>query len=203
MLSDIWAAIDEARYTEAERLLGADRELLAARAGQMALGYLYAHTRRFDEARGVYANLRQLHAGDQWEHIAVHQQGVVERLAGEYPAALALFEQERALIAALGDRPHKQSVNAYELGIVRLAMGQLPEARAELERSLESAGRQDDPEAMGCAERGLGDLSAAEGHHQVARLHYQRARQAFEDAEDAPAVREVEARLAGLEPHEA
>lgn len=203
MLSDIWAAIDEARYPDAERLLEADRELLATRAGQMALGYVYAHTDRFELARGVYANLRQLHAGDEWEHIAAHQQGMVERLAGAYPAALALLEQERTLIAALGDRPHKQSVNAYELGLVLLAMNRLPEARLELERSLENAGRQDDPEALGCAERGLGDLSAAEGHPQVARLHYQRARQAFGEAEDAAAVREVEARMARLEAHEA
>ncbi len=198
MLHDIWAAIDEGRYPDAERQLNQDPDLRSGRAGQMALGYVYAFTERFDEARAVYTALRDeaRAEGDDWEHIALHQLGMVERLAGDWPTALARFEEEAALIAALGDRPHKQAVNAYELGTVHLHLGHLPEARAELERSLANARRQDDPVALGCAERGLGDLCTAEQRPDEAAQHYERARAAFEDAEDTAALRDLERRMA-------
>ena len=197
MLHDIWVAIDEGRYPDAERQLDQDRDLRSGRAGQMALGYVYASTGRFDEARAVFGALRDeaREEGDDWEHIALHQLGMVERLAGDWPQALARFQEEAALIAALGDRPHKQAVNAYELGMVHLQLGQLDEARRELERSLANARRQDDPVALGCAERGLGDLARAEGQLEVAADHYAQARAAFEDAEDEAALRDLAARL--------
>ncbi|ADV66665.1 tetratricopeptide repeat protein [Deinococcus maricopensis] len=202
-LAEIWTAIDEGRHADAERLLHDDPDLLASRAGQMAHGYILAHTGRHPEARDVYARLRAAHAGDEWEHIAVHQQGMVERLAGDHAAALAHFEQELQLIRALGDRPHKLAVNAYELGVTSLALGRVEAARTHLQDSLRNAHRQDDPVAVACAERGLGEVAAYEGNVGEARAHYARAIEAFEDAEDEVGIREVQALMDALKVHEA
>lgn len=205
MLHDIWTAIDEGRYADAERLLEADAELGAGRAGQMALGHIYTHTGRFDEARALFTALREAarEEADDWEHIAVHQLGLLERAAGDLPGALAHFQEEERLIQALGDRPHKRAVNACALGLTALAMNDLEAARTHLECSLEQARRQDDPEALGAAEQGLGDLCLAEGEAGAAREHYLKAQAAFEDAEDEAALRELAARLRQLSPAEA
>lgn len=195
MLQDVWLAIDERRYGQAEALLGANDDLRVGRAGQMALGYIYAHTGRCGEARRVFGELREQHRGDDWEHIAVHQLGRVERLAGQPEAALKFFEEERALIRAQGEEAHKLAVNALETAQCFLKLGRLADARRELDLSVEAARTHDDPETLGRAERALADLSLSEGHPQAARLHYERALVAFRESEDEFAVRETEALL--------
>lgn len=195
MLQDVWLAIDERRYGQAEALLGSNDELRPTRAGQMALGYIYAHTGRCGEARRVFGHLREQHRGDDWEHIAVHQLGRVERLAGEPEAALKFFEEERALIRAQGEEAHKLAVNALETAQCFLKLGRLAEARGELDLSAQAARTHDDPETLGRAERALAELSVQEGHPQAARLHYERAIAAFRESDDEFAVRETEALL--------
>lgn len=197
MLQDIWLAIDERRYEQAETQLRAETELLPTRAGQMALGYIYAHTGRADEARSVFANLREQHRGDDWEHIAAHQQGRAERLAGDCEAALKFLAEERDLITGANDA-HKLAVNALEMALCLTHLERYAEARERLEYSLEQAKGHDDPETLARTERALGDLSVREGHPDAARVHFERAIHAFEQAEDDFGVRETQAMLEGV-----
>lgn len=187
-------AIDERRFGQAEILLRNNQELLPTRAGQMALGYLYAHTGRFDEARQVFTNLREQHRGDVWEHIPVHQLGRVERLAGQHEAALELFTAELGLIRKLDGAQHELAVNALERSISLRALTLTEEARDALDDCVRHAGL-NDPETLGRAERELGELSLVEGHPEAAKLHFERAIVAFKESEDDFAVRELEARL--------
>ena len=198
MLQEVWLAIDERRYGQAESILQSSDDLRPTRAGQMALGYILSHTGRHDEAREVFRNLREQHRGDEWEHIAVHQQGRVERLAGEHARALAFFAEERHLIEKNSDDPHKFAANAFEAAQCQMALRQLKEARHSLMEALERARQHDDPETLGRAERGLADLSVLEGHPDAAKLHLERAQVAFRQAEDEFAVREIEAQLLNL-----
>lgn len=194
MLQDVWLAIDERRFGQAETLLRSEGGVLVSRAGQMALGYLYAHTGRHDEARTVFQTLRDAHRNDPWEHIAVHQLARVERLAGQHDAALALLAEEQALVQALDDRAHELAVNALERARTLRALGRLEDARTALDDCERHAGP-DDPETLARAERERGELSRAGGHVQAARLHFERALVAYREAEDEVGAREVEALL--------
>lgn len=198
MLQDVWLAIDERRYEQAEALLRQDPEVLATRAGQMALGYLLAHTGRYAEARQVFENLREQHKGDEWEHIAVHQLGRVERRAGKYQKALDFFEEERRMIEAGGQDKHKLAVNNLETAYCQLKLGEYRESRANLDEAFAYASASDDPETLGRAERSLAELCILEGHPDAAKLHFERAIVAFKESEDEFAVREVEAQLANV-----
>ncbi|WP_135229333.1 tetratricopeptide repeat protein [Deinococcus fonticola] len=198
MLQDVWLAIDERRYGQAESILQTSDELRPTRAGQMALGYILSHTGRHEEAREVYRNLREQHRGDEWEHIAVHQQGRVERLAGEHRKALEFFAEERKLIEKHSDDPHKFAANAFEAAQCHLALLNLKEARHRMTEALERAHQHDDPEMLGRAERGMADLSLLEGHPDAAKLHLERAQVAFQQADDEFAVREIDAQLQNL-----
>ena len=194
MLQDVWLAIDERHFEQAETLLRAQQDVLVSRAGQMALGYVYAHTSRHDEARTVFQTLRDAHQGDPWEHIAVHQLARVERLAGQHDAALALLDEELALVEVLDDRAHELAVNALERARTLRALGRLGDARAALDACERHAGP-DDPETLARAERERGELSREGGHVQTARLHFERALAAYREAEDEVGAREMEALL--------
>lgn len=200
MLREVWAAIDEGRNAEARALLEADPALLASDAGQMALGYALAHDGLFAEAQAVYAGLRAVHAGQPGEHIFVHQLGMVERLAGDHHVALELFGQEWELIEALPpqERPFKRAVNGYELGVCRLALGEVEAARAALAAALTEAQEADDPMTLGCVHRALGDFAVQTGDLETARAEYEQAHADFQEAGDERSAAEVRARRAVL-----
>ncbi|MDL2344999.1 hypothetical protein QOL99_12680 [Deinococcus sp. MIMF12] len=201
MLPELWAATDREDWEDARRRLEADPDLLASRAGQMALGYVQAHAGDHAGAREVYGRLRQAHAGDPWEHVAVYQLGMVERLAGEHRAALDLFAQERALIGALpeAEQPFKRAVNGYELVVGHLALGEVNHARAALGEALADAHTADDPMTLGCLHRARGELAAQGGDGAGARAAYQESATFFREADADRAAAEVEARAALLE----
>lgn len=195
LLGDVWSAIDEGRYDAAETLLERDDELSKSPAGQMARGYIFAFRGQFDEARQVYGRLRETALAQPErirEHIAVHQLGMVERMAGRYEEALALFEEEHDLIDP--DADHALAVNAYELGNVALLLGRLDDAERELTRCLHLARTGDDPVALGCAWRGLGDLAVAREDFEAASSAYAHAKEAFREADDERALREIDER---------
>ncbi len=85
-----WAAFEREDWTQAEALY---REILSAfiltsverQEARFGLGYVLAYVQRFDEARELFVSLReQAAAGDDlaFEHVALHQVGMVERMAG-------------------------------------------------------------------------------------------------------------------------
>lgn len=200
MLAEVWDAINGGDNARARALLEADPALLASDAGQMALGYALAHGGLFAEARAVYTGLRQAHAGGPLEHIHAHQLGMVERLAGDFHAALRLFDHERKLIGTLppAERPFKRAVNGYELGVCRLALGETEAARVDLVAALADAREAGDPLTLGCVHRALGDLAAGSGDPDSARAEYEQAHADFQEAGDDRAAAEVRARGAVL-----
>ncbi|ANC70594.1 tetratricopeptide repeat protein [Deinococcus radiodurans] len=202
-LSAAWAAFEAHDYALAERQAQA---LLAhpatASGARFMLGYVYAFMDRFDEARASFQALQQQaqKSGDHTaEHRALHQVGMVERMAGNWDAARRCFLEERELLASLPEDPLAASANAYEVATVALHFGDLAGARQEYEKSLVYAQQADDQVAIACAFRGLGDLAQQEKNLLEAQQHWLRARDIFAELEDSEAVNELMTRLNGTE----
>ncbi|MDO4263540.1 MAG: hypothetical protein Q4C67_05015, partial [Deinococcus sp.] len=162
---------------------------------------------RFDEARAVYRELWEGAQAQPGAHRFLHQLGMVEREAGHHAAALALFVQERELLeraGAEGEGPGALAlaVNGYELAVCRHALGQEREAHAALAAAFAEAVTADDPATLGRLWRAAGDFAGAEDRAEAAQDAYTNARNCFQQAEDAAAVREIDARLGVLDtPH--
>lgn len=119
-LDRAWAAFEAGDYAQAERLAFL---LKSGREKHFLLGYIYAFTERFDEARRVFVALRNqaIEVGNlSAQHRALHQVGMVERMAGNWEAARLCFEEEIELIALLSENTLEISVNAYEMGLTSL-----------------------------------------------------------------------------------
>jgi tetratricopeptide (TPR) repeat protein len=161
----------------------------------MGLVYVYARTGRFDEARDECRSL-QLEAqsnGDRHgEYVALHQLGMVERMAGQLELALEVFRVERVLIAALESPPLAVSANAYEQGILHAKLGRLEEGRQWLQTALEAGQLSGDAVAEACALRGLGELAA---NDTMRRALFVQSIAAFERAGDEIGALEVRALL--------
>lgn len=198
-----WAAFSAGDFAGAEELFATLLED-PAQAGEghdlarFGLGYVWAHTDRFPQARSAYQTLvREAQArGDGGAaHRAQHQLGMVERLAGDWPAAQRCFEVERQMIEALGCPDLSVSVNAYELGIVALHLGESVQAKAWLDLCLMTARRTTDRVAVGCAHRALGDWHDAQGESRAATAHWRAAAAAFAEADDPQAIADLQGRL--------
>ncbi|MHA0035941.1 tetratricopeptide repeat protein [Deinococcus sp. PESE-13] len=108
-LSAAWAAFEAQDYALAEQQAQA---LLAhpatASRARFVLGYVYAFTDRFDEARASFQALRQ-HAqksGDPTaEHRALHQVGMVERMAGNWDGRSPLLSGGARIARLAARRP--------------------------------------------------------------------------------------------------
>ena len=164
MLARAWAAFEAEDFTQAELEFRRARfEPSLAVAARMGLASVFARTGRFEEARSECDLLRleaQSQQDLQREYAALHQLGMVERMAEEYRAALEVFVQEATIIAKLENPPLAVSANAFEQGIIYGKLGQLPEARQWLGVALEQAQLANDPIAQACAYRGLGEVAA-------------------------------------------
>ncbi len=157
-------------FFEAEDFSRAEQEFRRARlepslANQARHGlvYVFARTGRFDEARSE-CDLLRLEAQSRQdlssEYVALHQRGMVERMAEQYLVALEVFAEEAKLIALLENPPLAVSANAYEQGIIRGKLEQFVEAREWLSIALEQAQLSGDQIAEACAYRGLGEVAA-------------------------------------------
>ncbi len=202
-MSRAWAAFGREDWVQAEALyqgILSDPALTSSeqQEARFGLGYVLAYTWRFDEAKEIFISLRQEAAtrGDlAFEHVALHQVGMVERMAGHWQAAQDCFECEREMIARLGNADLAVAVNAYELGTVAQHLGQQAEAKAWLDLSLACAARTDDLIAVGCAHRGLGDWFSAQGQSGEALSCWRSAQASFVAAGDENAASDVERRL--------
>jgi hypothetical protein len=191
-----WAAFEAEDFVASERFFRRARnEVSTMNEARVGLIFVFVRTGRFDLARDECHSMR-LEAqalGDlQAEYAAVHQFGIVERLAGDLEAALTIFAEERELIARLESPPLAVSANAFEEGILRARLGDLDGGRDWLRISLEAAQLVGDATAEACALRGLGEI-AANGTMRKALLVQSAA--AFERAGDDLAVQEVRALL--------
>ncbi|MBN1916340.1 MAG: tetratricopeptide repeat protein [Verrucomicrobia bacterium] len=187
-----WDAYDRKDFQKAAR---AWEDLIASAASETArdelrTNYCYALValKRFGEARRICQELLE----KTGSHIDLHQLGMVEREAGEYERALALFEQEHSMLQD-GDFL-AQAANLYERGFVRNLLGRREEALPLAEDCLALSRRTDNPAMRGCAWRLLGDLHRS-ANPKLAQDHYMQARAAFVEANDAVACAEIDSRM--------
>ncbi len=164
MLARAWAAFEAEDFAQAELEFRRARfEPSLAAVARMGLVYVFARTGRFEEARSE-CDLLWLEAQSQQdfgrEYAALHQLGMVERMAEQYQTALEVFAQEAKIIAKLENPPLAVSANAFEQGIIYAKLGQLPQARQWLGVALEQAQLAGDQIAQACAYRGLGEVAA-------------------------------------------
>lgn len=83
-----------------------------------------------------------------------------------------------------------------------LAMDLPLEARQSLERSLELAQANDEPEAIAQSYRDLGQIAARQTEYAAARQFFQDALALYTDLEDGEQIKEIQQALAGLETQE-
>jgi tetratricopeptide (TPR) repeat protein len=205
-ITQAWAYFEREDYLEAEQafrtLLQSADTLEGQQQARYGLGYVLAFANRFDEATDIFNTVRVIsleHHDRVGEHRAVHQLGMVARMAEHWITAKKYFEEEHVLIEALGNEDLAVAINAYEQGMVRL---QLPNewntSKAWFERSLKHALRSDDLIAIACAHRGMGDWHWAQADVQSATASFTSSRDAFASAKDVKGVTETEQRLASL-----
>lgn len=198
----VYPMLDEGRAEEAHarlRLLldgGAGRDASVRSAALIAMGYAACALERFEEAREACRTLLAEAEGDM-RHIALHQLGMVERLAGELPRALALFEQELALLSP--EDAAALSANGYERALLRLKLGCVAEAETLAAQALDEAQRSGDAVCIGCAWRLMGEIAARQNRPDAAAQAWRESMQAFLRAGDPVGAQEVQRLLDGLE----
>ncbi|GAA5502835.1 hypothetical protein Dxin01_02582 [Deinococcus xinjiangensis] len=202
-LAQGWAAFESEDFALAEQIFCTMTETTGEEAqwGRFGLGYVTAFTGRFDEARMLFAALRTeaREVGDRGaEHRALHQVGMVERMAGRWAEAQACFAQERQLIEALGHEPLAVSINAYEVATVALHFGDWALAGQEYKKAFAFAQKTSDLVAVACGWRGLGDWYAATGQFQQAQTSWTAAGELFERTGHQKNVEEIQQRLARM-----
>lgn len=208
MLTAAFQAFDEDRLDEAEALyhqclvLVPDHDSDDYRHTIHMIAFVKSHQGDYAEATRLYTELRDS-AHQRGDHIAeavaLHQLGMVERLAARYPAALDYLTQERQLLQAHFPQHWMHfSANSYEHGYIAFLMGDLPLAEDWMRRALAEAEQAADPVCRGCAQRGLGEISAGSGDFHAARQHFTASAAAFRAAGNEHGAAQVEALRAGL-----
>ncbi|MFN3265217.1 MAG: hypothetical protein ACK41E_00080 [Deinococcales bacterium] len=193
LLERAWAAFEAEDFAKAERdFRHARLEPHLALQARCGLVYVFARTGRFEAARSE-CHLLRLEAQSQNnpsnEYVALHQLGMVERMAGELQTALGIFQQERQMIATLKNPPLAVSANAYEQGIICGKLGRYPEAREFLSVALEQARLCGDPIAEACAYRGLGEIAT---NPTMKKAMFLQSLAAFQRGGDAIGAAEIE-----------
>jgi tetratricopeptide (TPR) repeat protein len=192
-IATAWAAFESENFTRAEQEFRKARlEPSTATQARHGLVYVFARTGRFDDARSECDLLRleaQSQSDLESEYVALHQLGMVERMAEDYLTALNIFMQEAKMIAQLGNPPLAVSANAYEQGIIYGKLEQLSEARQWLGVALEQAQLSGDPIAEACAYRSLGEMAANPTMKKAMLLQ---SKAAFERGNDALGAAEID-----------
>lgn len=197
-LAKAWEMFDTGNYLAAETLYLQCLDLISSSdTGSLAIvlnGLIYteAFLKKYDEAQKYGSMLLDQARNVDERHIAVHQLGMVARMAGNYEKAIALFSEEEALIhSAFPDDPLRISANLYEQGYVALKLTQYDKAEKSMLMSLDCAIKAKDHVCMGCAYRGMGEIMTAIGQAEKAFDYFENAIAAFTSAEDWIAVDEI------------
>ena len=160
----------------------------------MGLIYVESALTRYDEARKYAEVLLGAAYTDEERRIAVHQCGMVERMAGNYYEAKKLFQQEVELIhKAFSDDNLRLAANFYEQAYIDLKTGNVDSAEEIMNLSLEFAKAAKDDICIGCACRGMGEIMKMRSNNEQALQWFLKAIEAFLDAGDLIAVEEVKA----------
>lgn len=160
------------------------------------LGYVKAALSKYDEARSHYKELINiaLSNDEEMNHcVAVHQLGMVERMAERYDEELKFFQLEAELLKKYKiESPLNWSANLYEQGYINLKMENLELAEQLMAESLQFARQSEDDISLGCAYRGYGEIYQAKGDVLSAKESFQKAKEAFKRANDHIAVQEID-----------
>ena len=199
-LQNAWKQFDSGNAVGAEALycqclVHADT-LDRATLSSVYMGLIYAESflGKFQEARHYAALLLQGARNNEDLHIALHQSGMVERMAGNYEAAMALFQREYTLIRdAFSGEDVLLAANLYEQGILYMNSDDFARAQELMKQSLTHALASQDPMCIGCSHRGLGEILYKGGQFSQADTFFVKAISAFQSAGDPLAVQEVEA----------
>ena len=158
----------------------------------MGLIYTQSFLEKYDEARDYARRLLEIAPNEEEKHIALHQAGMVERMAGDYDRALEWFLQEEELIRKVFPKDDMRiSANLYEQGYVNLKKESLQISAEIMKEALEYAKKSEDAMCIGCAYRGLGEIMYAQGKEDQAKDYFKQAIEAFELTGDEIAVKEV------------
>lgn len=186
-LSKAWSLFDAGNYTDAETLY---KECYAKIPStdhdnywQVLMGLIYAESflEHFTEARTYASQLISCAIDHEEKHIAIHQAGMIERMAGAYDKAMNLFLQEEALIEKnFPDDALARSANLYEQGYVSMKLHDLPLAEKNMLSALDFAEKSNDLISIGCAYRGLGEILKASEKAEDAAVYFEKAIIAFQ-----------------------
>ena len=195
-LATAWAAFHAEDFEAAEEAFWqSDGTPSVTREARGGLIYVYARTGRFEEARDLCEALRleAVALGDlALEYAALHQLGIVERLAGQFETALEVFAQERTVIARVSQPPLAVCANAFESGVLHAKLGRTEVGRDWLRIALESAQLTGDLGAQASVLRALGEVAA---NVTMRRALLTQSRATFLGAGDRDSALEVEALL--------
>lgn len=199
-------AFDANVLEDAERIYRAvlKRPLAALqrRQGQHMLAFVLGHQGQFEEARMLYNDLlidAQTRDEPRAVSVAMHQLGMTERLAQDYPAAMRWFDTEHEYLQVhLPTSDAALSANAYERGFLQLLTHRADQAETILQQALTYANRAQNAMCTACALRGLGSVAQERGNLTEARDYFQRSADAFRTAGDGYGAAEVEAQMAAL-----
>ncbi len=199
-----WKMYDEGRYAASEALYEESLHESGAKARSsvmMGLVYVKCALKKFDEAR-VYGHtlLKIAEEGNELDlHIALHQNGMIERMAENYDRALQIFLKEAQIIHRdYPDDSMRIAANLYEQAYVLHRQFLHEKALTLMERSLQHALKSADPTTIACSYRGMGEIEKALGHSEKAIGYLQQSLKAFKQTNDVIGIEEVENMLAGL-----
>lgn len=201
-LAEAWRLFDIGDYAASEKIYQEclkeintdDYETYASVL--MGLVYTQSFLEKYDEARNYAKHLIELAPNEEELHIALHQAGMVERLAGDYDRSLEFFLQEEELIRKVFPEDDMRiSANLYEQGYVNLKKESLQISAEIMKEALEYAKKSEDAMCIGCAYRGLGEIMRAQGKEEPAKEYFKQAIEAFKLTGDEIAVKEVEEML--------
>lgn len=199
-LAKAFDLFDQGRIEEAEKIYVKCLQSLEENSDTYVtalhgLGYIKARQAQHADARQIYSKIRQItldNGNIENEHIAVHQLGMVERMAKNYEKALELFSEEFKLLnREKPDFSAGYAANYYEKGMILLELGETDRAEDSLLESLVYSKQSDDLISLGCSFRGLGELYQVKQMEKEAKSYFLEAIKAFEKASDKEAVKEV------------
>ncbi|WOV83658.1 tetratricopeptide repeat protein [Sporosarcina jeotgali] len=199
-LTRAFELFDEGRLLEAEALYkdclqSLEKSSAKYKTALHGLGFVHASQKEYNKARKVYKELREIareNSDIQEEHIAIHQLGMVERMAGNFIEAQALFDEELKLLEDCKPDFHLGfAANFYEQGFIMLKRHRLEEAEALMTSSLENSKLSEDAICLGCAYRGLGEVFLAKHKNEEAKLYFLKSKKAFEKGNDEAGVNDV------------
>ena len=199
-LSKAWQLFDSGEYSASESLyLDCFHQVNASEheaylSVLMGLIYVESFLTKYDAAREYAELLVNAAQNEEERHVAIHQLGMVERMAGNYGEAMNLFRQEaEVILAAFPDSDLRLSANLYERAYVELKIGNINSAEELMSMSMEHAKTAKDNISIGCSYRGMGEILRVRGDTGRSIQCFRKAISAFSEAGDLIAVEEVKA----------